>query len=258
METQPRRSSHARLGRTFITQQRVISVLSFFLPPFLVGWSLLTGTSIRGSLSEYYYTPVRDIFVGTLCALALFLWSYRGYHPHKPELLADRIVAKVASVSAALVALAPLRPRQAGQCTLLQCVFGEQPTDWIHNIAAAIFLTSLATFCLVLFPMTAIPRRTMGRTLVIYGICGTVIITVVALMVLWKFLPVEIYFALGRYKPIFILETLALFAFSIAWFLRSRAVEHAALSSRQPDVTESRGEQTSATAHADNNIAQAG
>ena len=226
METEPKPSSHSQLGRTFITQQRVISMLSFFLPVFLVTWSVVTDAGIRGSLSEYYYTPVRDIFVGVLCALALFLWSYRGYHPYNPELRADRIVAKVASVAAALTALAPLNPRQRGECTLLQCVLGIQVTDWIHNIAAAVFMAALATFCLVLFPMTAIPGPGKSRRLVIYGTCGAIIALVLLLMVVWKFLPVDIYFALGRYKPIFVLETLALFAFSIAWLLRSRAVEH--------------------------------
>ncbi|AQP45191.1 hypothetical protein [Tessaracoccus flavus] len=229
MEMSPKPGSHAQLGRTFIAQQRVISVLSFFLPLFLITWSVLSGEGLRGSLSEYYYTPVRDIFVGVLCALSLFFWSYRGYHPHKAELRADRVVAKIASVSAALVALAPLKPRQVGECTLLQCVFGEQATDWVHNVAAVIFMTSLATFCLVLFPMTAIQRPDLGRRLVIYGICGTVIVAAMLLMVLWKFLPVDVYFALGHYKPIFMLETMALFAFSIAWLLRSRAVEDAAL-----------------------------
>lgn len=233
----PKPSSHAQLGRTFITQQRVISVLSFLLPVVLVTWSLVSGQGIRGSISEYYYTPVRDVFVGVLCALALFLWSYRGYHPYNPELAADRIVAKVASVSAALVALAPLRPRQEGQCSLLQCALGPLTTEWIHHAAAVVFMAALATFCLVLFPLTAIPGRDQGRRMVIYGMSGTTIVVSVLLMVLWKFLPVDVYFALGHYKPIFILETLALVAFSVAWLLRSRAVEHAALAVAQPPAT---------------------
>ncbi|WP_040283105.1 hypothetical protein [Tessaracoccus massiliensis] len=234
MDNQPATTSHGQLGRTFITQQRVISSLAFVLPVVLVGWSLLSGQGIRGSISEYYYTPVRDVFVGTLCALALFMWSYRGYHPYNPELRADRVVAKVASVSAALVAIAPLRPRGTDQCSLLQCVLGPYPTEWIHHAAAVVFMLSLATFCLVLFPMTGIPGDGMGRRLVIYGICGTTIVVAVLLMVLWTFLPVDIYFMLGHYKPIMILETMALFAFSIAWLLRSRAVEHAALASYGP------------------------
>lgn len=227
--SEPSPSSHQQLGRTFLSQQRVISILSFFLPSFLIGWSVLSGEGIRGSISEYYYTPVRDVFVGTLCALALFLWSYRGYHPTKPELWLDRVVAKVASVAAAVVALAPLKPRQEGQCTLLQCVFGEQTADWIHNVAAVVFLLALSTFCLVLFPMTAIDRPDVGRRLVVYGVCGATILISLLLMVLWKFLPVDVYFLLGRYKPILLLETAALTAFGIGWLLRSTAVEYAAL-----------------------------
>lgn len=231
-------SSHQQLGRTFITQQRVIAVLSFFLPAFLIGWSLISGEPVRGSISEYYYTPVRDVFVGTLCALALFLWSYRGYHPTKPELRSDRVLAKIASVAAALTALAPLKPREAEwECTLLQCVMGVEATYWVHNVAAAVFLLALAVFCLILFPLSAIPGRDMGRNLVIYGVSGATMIIAVLLMVLWTFLPVEIYFMLGSYKPILVLETVALFAFATSWLLRSRAVEDAALARFLPDPT---------------------
>ena len=229
-----RPTSHQQLGRTFISQQRVIGILPFFLPAFLVGWSLISGEGIRGSLSEYYYTPVRDVFVGALCALSLFLWSYRGYHPTNPELRLDPIVAKIASVAVALVALAPLRPRQDGECTLLQCVFGDRTTDWIHNAAAVVFLLALATLCLVLFPMSAIEGDGSNARMVVYGVCGAVIAVVLALMVLWKFLPVDVYFALGRYKPILILETIALVAFGVAWLLRSRVVERAALAKDNP------------------------
>lgn len=232
-ENQP--SSHQQLGRTFITQQRVIAVLSFFLPLSLIGWSLISGEGLRGSISEYYYTPMRDVFVGTLCALALFLWSYRGYHPTNPELRVDRIVAKVASVAAALVALAPLKPRQDDwNCTLVQCLLGANTTYWVHNVSAVIFILALAVFCLILFPMSAIPRKDLGVRLVTYGVCGATIVIAVLLMVLWTFLPVEIYFMLGRYKPILVLETIALSAFSISWFLRSSAVEEAALSRIRP------------------------
>lgn len=235
MQKEAKPSSHQQLGWTFITQQRVIAVLSFFLPLFLIGWSILSGQGIRGSISEYYYTPVRDVFVGTLSALALFLWSYRGYHPTNPELRADRVVAKIASVAAALTALAPLKPRGADwSCTLLQCVVGVDITYWIHNIAAAVFLTALAVFCLILFPMSAIPNRDMGRNLVIYGVSGATMIIAVLLMVLWTFLPVEIYFMLGKYKPILFLETVALMAFATSWLLRSSAVEHAALARYRP------------------------
>lgn len=231
--TQP--SSHQQLGRTFITQQRVIALLSFCLPLSLVAWSLISGEGLRGSISEYYYTPMRDAFVGTLCALALFLWSYRGYHPTKPEQRVDRIVAKVASLAAALVAFAPLKPRQDDwNCTLVQCMLGANTTYWVHNVAAVIFMLALAVFCLILFPLSAIPHKDVGRQLVIYGVCGAVIVIAVLLMVLWTFLPVEIYFMLGRYKPILWLETIALTAFAASWFLRSRAVEYAALSQNRP------------------------
>lgn len=225
-----RPSSHQQLGRTFISQQRAIAVLGIAVPILLIGWSLISGEGLRGRIGEYYYTPMRDVYVGALCALALFLWSYRGYHPTNPEMHADRIVAKIASVAAALTALAPLRPRQRDwECTLLQCVLGVEATYRIHDIAAVVFLLALATFCLVLLPMSAIPEHDLGPRLVVYGVSGAAIVVVVLLMLLWRFLPLEIYFMLGRYKPVLVMETIAAFAFASSLFLRSRAIEQSAL-----------------------------
>lgn len=34
---------------------------------------------VPSSVSGYYYTPMRDVFVGSLCALGVFLVSYKGY-----------------------------------------------------------------------------------------------------------------------------------------------------------------------------------
>jgi len=63
---------------------------------------------LPGSVSGYYYSPGRNIFVGVQCAIGLFLIAYVGYD------LGDRLVTDAAGVFA--VGWRG-RPRGSGGCT---------------------------------------------------------------------------------------------------------------------------------------------
>lgn len=220
------RASH-QLVVSFLGTGRTIAILGFFLPGSMLVWSVLTGSSIRGSLSEYYYTPVRDLMVGTLITMAVFLWSYRGFSDRDDDLLADRRVGKITAVAAAVLALFPITPRNDDRCTLAQCVIGPQASDLVHAGGAAVFFVSLASFCLVLLPRSVVTGDGAAGRVRLYRICGGIIVVATLIIVVWKFLPIEIIFILGRYQPIFWLEGLAIWAFSVAWIVRGRALEDA-------------------------------
>jgi hypothetical protein len=64
--------------------RRLIGWLGISLPLVLTtGNWIFARTSPPGSISGYYYTDMRSIFVGGLCALGAFLLAYRGRE--KPE-----------------------------------------------------------------------------------------------------------------------------------------------------------------------------
>lgn len=220
------RASH-QLVVSFLGNGRAIALLGFVLPACMLAWSLLTGASIRGSLSEYYFTPVRDLMVGILIALAVFLWSYRGFSDRDDDLRADRRVGKIAAVAATVIALFPITPRNDDRCTLFQCIIGPRSADLVHAVGAAVFFLCLALFCLVLLPRSAVSDDGAPSRIRLYRACGGVIVAALTIVVVWKFLPPEIIFALGRYQPIFWVETLAIWAFSVAWIVRGRALEGA-------------------------------
>lgn len=220
------RASH-QLVVSFLTTGRAIAVLGFFLPASMLAWSLLTGSSIRGSLSEYYYTPVRDLMVGTLMTMAVFLWSYRGFSDRDDDLRADRRVGKVAGVAAAVIAFFPITPRNDDRCTLVQCIIGPRASDLMHAGGATVFFVCLVAFCLVLLPRSVVTNEGATGRVRLYRACGAIIVVALLVIVVWKFLPLEIIFSLGRYRPIFWLEALAIWAFSIAWIVRGRALESA-------------------------------
>ncbi len=220
------RSSH-QLVVSFLTTGRAIAFLGLFLPSSMLAWSLLTGASLRGSLSEYYYTPVRDLMVGTLITMAVFLWSYRGFSDRDDHLRDDRIVGKIAAVAAAIIAFSPITPRNDDRCTLVQCVIGTRSAATLHSAGATAFFICLAIFCLLLLPRSAVRNGGMVRRVRIYRTSGCIIVAAIVFIGAWQFQTPDIVFAVGKYRPVLWAETAAIVAFSTAWIVRGRALEGA-------------------------------
>jgi hypothetical protein len=66
---------------TYQVIRRTLGILGLSLPIVLyVGTRLFAhGCVLQPSISHYYYTNMREIFVGVLCAFSLFLFTYKGY-----------------------------------------------------------------------------------------------------------------------------------------------------------------------------------
>ncbi|WP_295049523.1 hypothetical protein, partial [uncultured Paracoccus sp.] len=173
--------AHNKLVLSFLSVRRAIGVLGFFLPLALLAYGLLAG-ELLPSISAAYYSPMREVFVGTLMAQAVFLWSYEGFEPDAGDLVTDRGTARVAAVAVALVALVPTSPAEKAPdgsaeplCTLLECLLNRSGTDWsslVHLAAAAVFFGALAVYCLVLFTKGAVDGPEKDASNRIYRICG--------------------------------------------------------------------------------------
>ena len=56
------------------------AVAAFLFPLILwFGGRFLADVPLQPSISAYYYTPMRDIFVGILFAIGSFLYLYKGF-----------------------------------------------------------------------------------------------------------------------------------------------------------------------------------
>ena len=72
---------------------RAAMVALLFMMLFSVGYEWFwrwmdTGQScFLGSISAYYYTPVRAVFIGSLCAIGAVLIAYKGHSPEEDVLL---------------------------------------------------------------------------------------------------------------------------------------------------------------------------
>ena len=65
------------------TLRRIVGLLGVLLPVLLAIGNPLLGArlELQSSISEYYGTAMRDVLVGFLFAIGLFLFSYHGYGP---------------------------------------------------------------------------------------------------------------------------------------------------------------------------------
>lgn len=65
---------------SYLTLRKAIGLLGLLLPLILaVGERLIFSRGLRESVSGYYYTGMRGVLVGGLCAIGAFLLAYRGY-----------------------------------------------------------------------------------------------------------------------------------------------------------------------------------
>jgi hypothetical protein len=203
----------SRLVISYLTLRRAIGVIGSSLPFVLVvGKGLLGSWAIQPSISSYYYTGMRNVFVGALCATGVFLLSYRGYDR------ADSIASNLAGVFVVGVALLPTAP--AVGATPAQTLVSH-----VHLTLASAYFLTLAYFSLVLFRKTNPAKQMTARKKqrnVVYTICGYTILVCIALIaVCFSFFA---HSALQSAQPVFWLESAAVLAFGISWLTKGEAI----------------------------------
>lgn len=193
-----------------------IGVLGVSLPVTLIFSSLVQSQAVQSSISAYYFTSLRDWFVGVLWVLGVFLLFYQ-YRPPPSGVprsqresiksgAADAWLGKAAGVSAVVAALFPTTPPPASPT--------QPPTiGMVHGIAAAILFTCLAFFPLLLFSQS----RERGH---VYRRYGWTMIALLVLVVAYAFAPDSVREAIARWRPVLVLETLLILVFGASWFDR--------------------------------------
>ena len=140
---QPRATAQERYVRSYVMMRAAIGALGLALPVVLVTVEplLFDGQPWpRGSLSAYYYSGLREIFVGVLWAIGVFLIIYK-----LPERSRESILSTLAGLAVIVVAVFPTgKPGRGVAPTPLQDLLGETTVEAIHFGAAAVFISSLA------------------------------------------------------------------------------------------------------------------
>lgn len=191
---------------SYLILRRAVGVLGVLFPLILAfgAWALGSSTGIEDSISDYYDTIMRGVFVGVLFAIGIFLFSYTGYER------SDNIAGDLACVFALGVALFPVSSSTGA-------------VRAVHfSSAMALFLT-LSFFSLYLFTKTGgnpTPQKKYRNR--VYVVSGVIMLVCIAL--------IAVYFAfledtgIADIKPVFWLESLALWAFGVAWFVKGETL----------------------------------
>jgi hypothetical protein len=194
-----------------------VGALGMGLPLILyAGGKLIFGFGVRGSLSAYYHTDMRDVLVGILFALGVFLFSYKGYDR------ADDMAGYLACFFAIGTAVFPTLPTE-GAVTAI-----DERNSTIHFIFAASFLLTLTYFALFLFtksnkmPSEMSPLKRIRNT--VYQACGGIMLLSMLLLAAYFLLRGGEGPFLGTSVPTFWLETLAIVAFGVSWFVKSEVI----------------------------------
>ncbi len=207
---------------SFLAIRKAVGVLGILLPLVLIiGVYLFDNcTQVQHSISHYYYTIMGNYFVGTLCAVSLFLFCYKGYDKR------DFYTARIGSVCALLVAFFPTDGDAASTC---QFFFTPRAQSYsiIHFTAAGILFSSFAFFSLFLFTETDKSKATINRQKKrrnnIYKICGIIILVSIASIGLYSLVP-ALTSSLAFLKPVLFFESTALFAFGISWLVKGETI----------------------------------
>ncbi len=208
-------SSAQPLVRSYLFLRRVIGIIGIALPfVLIIGKILLESPGISDSISAYYYSVMRNVFVGSLWAIAMFLISYRGYG------WLDDIAGDLAGVCAIGVALFPTTPDVGA--TQRQVTIG-----LAHFSFATCFFLILALMAIFLFTRTDQKKKARRKQLrnAVYYACGIAIVVFLVLAALILFVPnLRGTPWLQTLHPILWLESLADLAFGTAWFVKGETL----------------------------------
>lgn len=192
---------------SYLALRNAIGWIGILLPfVLMVGSVIVFGCKgILTTISQYYYSGMRDVMVGALCAIALFLFFYKGYDRF------DDIAGNLAGIFALGIALFP--------------TVKSGPNDvpaTIHFISATLFFITLAAFSLFLFTRKG-PNPTRRKLLrnKIYIACGILmLICLIAILVFFNFLADD----LPESTFVFWAETIALVSFGISWLTKGGTI----------------------------------
>ncbi len=125
---------------SYLGLRRAIDAIGLLVPIVLgpVGWFCF-GIEIQDNMSSYYHTALRDVFVGSMCAIGIFLFCYRGYD------WIESWTGVFGCLSALGIAFFPL---DANSDPLDQ----RSVLGYLHSLSGGLFFLTLAFYSLYHFP----------------------------------------------------------------------------------------------------------
>ncbi len=204
---------------SYMKLRTLIGVLGMALPAMCYFWCIAyNGAQVLDSLSMHYYTNFRDVFVGILLAVSVFLLTYKGYD------ILDNVITIVIGVCGIGIAFFPCENKEATYKVSL-LMLDNATTNIVHCISAALFFILLAVNSIFLFTKSKKPVEKGSRKYwrnIVFITCGVVILAALAVMAavsIWASQDFR-----DRTHVILIVETVMLASFGVSWLVKGGAL----------------------------------
>lgn len=197
------KNSSESLTYSYLALRKAVGWIGILLPfVLLLGLFLIFhDRNLPPSISHYYYTGMRDVFVGAICAVALFLFFYSGYNEW------DNWMGNVGGLFALGVAWIPAT--ESGP---------SDQSGTFHFLFATAFFLTLAGFSFFLFTKkddNPSPQK-IARNWIYRGCAIVMVICLLAIAIYFKWFEDES----SPTSFVFWAETLVLVAFGISWLTK--------------------------------------
>jgi len=203
---------------SYLTLRRLIGILGMLLPlACLLGGSLFRNAPIMDSISAYYHSNMRDVLVGLLVGVSLFLMTYKGYERR------DMLVAIISGIAGLGIAIFPCASRVDPSSAVGMFPFTPPIAGYLHYGSSALFFILLGINSYFLFTLGDKENWTRRKSIRngIYRACGLVIFaSLLTLLILTLILGDELIATVWT----FIFETVMLLAFGISWLVKGETL----------------------------------
>jgi hypothetical protein len=242
-----REAAQSQILTGYMSLRRMVGWIGTLLPATLIAGNTIFTRTMPDSMSDYYYTHMRNILIAALTALGIFLICYAGYDAW------DRWLTNLAGFGLTGVAFCVPSPQSPVRLSTAERVVAD-----IHFACAAVALVALAFMALRFTRTYSTPenpgpgvmnwvRAAFGfaptgpgkpptpakqRRDRVYRVCGFAMFGALALAGLANIVPAS---AQEGIPFLFIFEALTVMAFGVAWLVKGQAmVVPTALKDQQP------------------------
>jgi hypothetical protein len=229
--------------------RRIVGYLAFVLPISLFVIGVMSPQVCRyKTISDYYFSPLGgDLLVGILFFMGFFLISYKGQSDYGDSAKWDNILSTVAGVAAVGIAIFPVEGYSCHVGSMVrayvdmeevchgsECGKGSavkfvmfRYAGALHSISTLTFFLSLAGIAFFMFTRSDSSNMSAAKKQrnVIYRATAFTIVGVMLAMGVRKFfLDGELAQTWDGHAISFWLETLGLYAFGFAWWVKGEGL----------------------------------
>lgn len=201
---------------SYLAIRKAIGILGMSLPLLIILLGALIHQQTADSLSGYYHTSLRDLFVAILFGAGLLLIVYQG------DNLTDKYLTTAAGILAILTVVFPTKvsgPESEIANNMMLGIFQLQASvSWIcHIVFALSFFLVMSFICL--FRFTRHRSNSPNERIRLdfqYKVCGLFILAGAIFSV-----TVKVFFrSYMQFYPVLVVESISLGAIGYGWFLK--------------------------------------